>query len=242
MRINFFSDLHLEFGSQDLPDNGADIIVAAGDIGVSKQGVEWLKKLNKPVIYIAGNHEFYTCEYNQTLIDIREECIDSTVHFLENDVLIYQGVRFLGCSLWADLFSETDEAAEALGKSINDFRKIKYINRLFNQQDFSELYYFSKHWLENELAKPFDGKTIVVTHHAPTEWSWDNSKKRLKKIAYCNDLKHLFHKYAIEAWFHGHIHKPCDYQIAGARILCNPKGYVGRKVVDSFDENKIVEI
>ncbi len=242
MRINYFSDVHLEFGPQISPDNDADIIVAAGDIGIFKQGLKWLKKINKPVIYVAGNHEFYGYEYNQTLKMLREECKGTSIHFLENDTFIYKNIRFLGCSLWADLYLEGDEKANALGKTLNDFRKITYQDEAFNQRIFSTLHHSSKHWLETELAKNFDGQTIVVTHHAPTEWSWDDSKNRLKKIAYCTDLKYLFHEYEIEAWFHGHIHSPGDYRVAGARILSNPRGYVGRKVVDNFDHNKIVEI
>ena len=54
MRINYFSDIHLEFGSLGLPDNNADIIIAAGDIGVYDQGIEWLLSLKKPVVYVAG--------------------------------------------------------------------------------------------------------------------------------------------------------------------------------------------
>lgn len=242
MRINYFSDIHLEFGALKYPENDADIIVAAGDIGIFKQGLEWLQQLNKPVVYIAGNHEFYGYEYNQTLKMLREECKGSSIHFLENDSFIFNNVRFLGCSLWADLYLDGNKNAAALGKALNDFRKISYSDENFNPQLFSTLHYLSKKWLEDELAKPFDGKTIVVTHHAPTEWSWDNDRNKFKKIAYCTDLKYLFHEYDIAAWFHGHIHSVGDYRIAGSRILSNPRGYVGRKSVTEFDQNKIVEI
>jgi predicted phosphodiesterase len=242
VRINYFSDVHLEFGSQMLPDNDADIIVAAGDIGISKQGIEWLKQLKKPVIYVTGNHEFYNQEYNKTIKMFRKECAGSSIHFLENDTVIFKGTRFLGCSLWADLYLDGEKKAAALGKTLNDFRKIRFNDEAFNQKIFSKLHKISRQWLEKELAKPFEGKTIVVTHHAPTEWSWDDSRNKLKKIAYCTDLRYLFHEYPIDAWFHGHIHSPGDYRIAGARILSNPRGYVGRKVVNNFDQNKIVDI
>ncbi len=242
VRINYFSDIHLEFGPLDLPDNDADLIVAAGDIGIFKQGVDWLKSLKKPVIYVAGNHEFYSHEYKETLDAIREKCAGSRIHFLENNTFNFKGVRFIGCSLWADLFLEGEEKSEALGKTLNDFRKITYKKEPFNQKIFTKLHHRSKQWLEDELAKPYTGKTIVVTHHAPTEWSWDDSRNSLKKMAYCNDLKYLFHEYEIDAWFHGHIHTPGDYRIAGARILSNPRGYAGKKVVDTFDQNLIVDI
>ncbi|MDI1231535.1 MAG: metallophosphoesterase [Methylobacter sp.] len=242
MRINYFSDVHLEFGALEAPDNDADIIVAAGDIGVSTQGIDWLKALSKPVIYVAGNHEFYTQEYRQTLRLIRKQCEGSNVRFLENDSFIFQGVRFLGCTLWADLFVEGNEKAEALGKTINDFRKIQFADKPFDALLFSHLHQSSKTWLEQELAQPFSGKTVVITHHAPSLWSWNDAAYALKKLAYCSDLKPLLHEYEIAAWFHGHIHSQVDYRIAGARILCNPRGYFGTKVVSGFDQNRIVEI
>lgn len=242
MRINYFSDIHLEFGALDAPDNDADIIVAAGDIGINLQGVDWLKALNKPVIYIAGNHEFYAHEYQQTLQLIREQCAGSNVQFLENDCFVFQGVRFLGCTLWADLFVEGDKKAEALGKSLNDFRRIQFAEKSFDAMEFSQLHQHSRAWLEQELAQPFFGKTVVITHHAPSQWSWNESAYALKKLAYCNDLKSLLHEYEIAAWFHGHVHSSLDYRIADARILCNPRGYFGKKVVPGFDQNRIMEI
>jgi Icc-related predicted phosphoesterase len=164
------------------------------------------------------------------------------VRFLENDSFIFQGVRFLGCTLWADLFVEGIEKAEALGKTINDFRKIQFADMPFDAQLFSHLHQSSKTWLEQELAQPFSGKTVVITHHAPSLWSWNDAAQALKKLAYCSDLKPLLHEYEIAVWFHGHVHSPADYRIAGARILCNPRGYLGTKVVPGFDQNRIVEI
>ena len=242
MRINYFSDIHLEFGLLKAPDNDADIIIAAGDIGVGTQGADWLMALNKPVIYVAGNHEFYSGEYQQTLRLIRKQCEGGTVRFLENDSFIFQGVRFLGCTLWADLFVEGDKKAEALGKTLNDFKRIQFAEKSFNAARFSFLHQSSKTWLEQELAQPFSGKTVVITHHAPSLWSWNDSAHALKKLAYCNDMKPLLHEYEIAAWIHGHVHSQMDYRIAGARILCNPRGYAGIKVAPRFDQNRMVDI
>lgn len=242
MRINYFSDIHLEFGDLQAPNTDADIIVAAGDIGINRQGLEWLSTFDKPVIYVAGNHEFYGHEIRETLTVLREESANTDIHFLEQNKFVYKGIRFLGCTLWADLYAEGEEKAGDLGKTLNDFRKIKYTDQEFDTERFSSFFTRSKKWLEKELAQPFNGKTVIVTHHAPSQWSWNDSPNALKKLAYCNDLKPLFHENEISAWFHGHIHSPCDYRISGARILCNPRGYVGRKTVPEFDINKTVII
>lgn len=242
MRINYFSDVHLEFGDQELPETDADIVVAAGDIGIFNQGVAWLKAIDKPVIYVAGNHEFYRSEYNEVLSMLRQKCAGTRIRFLEKDEFVFQGVRFLGCTLWADLFIEGAEKAEFLGKGLNDFQKMMFDDDVFNEKQFTALFHESKAWLQSKLAEPFSGKTVVVTHHAPTEWSWIGTSNAVKKLAYCNDLKHLFHEYEIAAWFHGHVHNLGDYRIADARILSNTRGYIGRKEVEDFDINKTVDI
>jgi Icc-related predicted phosphoesterase len=242
VQINYFSDLHLEFGDQDKPETHADIIVAAGDIGVFNQGVDWLKSLNKPVVYVAGNHEFYNSEYHRVLDMLREQCLGTQIQFLEKNQFCFQGVRFLGCTLWADLFVEGEEKAERLGRVINDFRTITFADVAFTPVQFSALYHDSKAWLREQLSLPFSGKTVVVTHHAPTAWSWINTSNGIKKIAYCNDLKSLFHEFEIAAWFHGHVHNQGDYRIADARILSNTRGYIGRHPVKGFDINKVVKI
>ncbi len=242
MRINYFSDIHLEFGSLKRPDNNAEIIIAAGDIGIYDQGIEWLLALKKPVIYVTGNHEFYNHEYRDTLRMLKARCANTNIHFLENNTFKYNGVRFLGCSLWTDLFVEGAETAANLDKSLNDFRKIRFVDGMFNSEQFSKLHKHSLAWLEKALARPFKGKTIVVTHHAPTQWSWNDSPNAIKKLAYCNDLKSLFHGHDISAWFHGHTHNISDYRIEGARILSNTRGYAGHAEVAGFDLNKIVVI
>ena len=242
MRINYFSDVHLEFGEQCLPETDADIVVAAGDIGIFNQGVAWLKTIGKPVIYVAGNHEFYNSEYSTVLSMLRQECAGSNIHFLEKDQLIFQGIRFLGCTLWTDLFVDGEEKAIAIGKTLNDFRKIRFNEDAYNQTHFSALHQEAKTWLEMQLSQPYKGKTVVITHHAPTQWSWIDTPNALKKMAYCNDLKSLFHEFEIAAWFHGHVHNMGDYRIADARILSNTRGYVGRKTVAAFDINKVIDI
>lgn len=243
MRINYFSDIHLEFGALSIPNSKADIVIAAGDIGIGKQGIDWLKTINKPVIYIAGNHEFYTHEYRNTLTWLRAECANSNIYFLEKDSLIFQGTRFLGCTLWTDLLVGGEKKAQELATRLNDFRTIRFKDQPFDQNTFTQLHRRSLLWLENQLAEPFAGKTIVVTHHAPSRLSWqEGGNNETKKMAYCNRLEHLFSQYHISTWFHGHIHSLNDYEISGTRVLANPRGYFNRKEVAGFNVNKVVVV
>lgn len=241
MRINYFSDIHLEFGSVPRVSTDADVIVAAGDIGVGCQGLEWLKSLGKPVIYVAGNHEFYGHDRQEMLAELRAMSVGTDVYFLENDQLIFCNVRFLGCTLWTDLLVDWSRAAD-LAEILNDFNRITEAGQRFDMTCFSKIHRNSLNWLEAQLAVQASMKTIVVSHHAPTEWSWDGAFGAVKKLAYCNDLRYLFHRYDISAWFHGHVHCLCDYRVAGARVLNNPRGYVGKKLVEGFEIGRVVEI
>jgi len=242
VRINYFSDIHLEFGRLDRPETDADLVIAAGDIGIGRQGINWLKGIKKPVIYIAGNHEFYTHEYKRTLTMLRHTCAGSNIYFMEKDVLIMNDTRFLGCTLWTDLLIEGEKKANELGTRLNDFRNIKFKDGFFNKSIFTRLHRSSILWLENELEEPFEGKTVVVTHHAPLQKSWQEGNNELKKIAYCNLLNNLISKHDITVWFHGHIHSQNNYVYAGTRILSNTRGYKGRKEVVNFDQNKVIDI
>ena len=66
LKIQFFSDIHLEFRNFDISATDADVIAAAGDIGVGVQGIEWLQQCKKPIVYVAGNHEVDDYAINKT--------------------------------------------------------------------------------------------------------------------------------------------------------------------------------
>ncbi|MGX2030920.1 MULTISPECIES: metallophosphoesterase [Methylocaldum] len=242
MRIQYFSDIHLEFGSLETTATDADVVVAAGDIGVGLQALDWLKSFGKPVIYVAGNHEFYGQEYLFTLANLTSAASGTNVQFLEQRAWVYDGVRFLGCSLWSDLGGDDNDQLEELVSIVNDFRKIRYRTDALNAKSYRQLHWESREWLFAELAKPFPGKTVVVTHHAPTPWSWRDSPSQIKRHAYCNDLREVLHSFEIAAWFHGHTHAVSDYRCSGTRILCNPRGYFPNQLVSEFDPRKILEI
>ncbi|MBN2700031.1 MAG: metallophosphoesterase [Methylothermaceae bacterium] len=241
MRLHYFSDIHLEFGGMRLPKVDADVIVAAGDIGVGLQGLRWLSRQGRPVVYVAGNHEFYKHEHGTLLAQLELAALDGPVHFLENRSEVIDGVRFLGCTLWTDL-GGGDEDVAALADSLNDFHKIRFGNGPFRLEHYRMLHQASRDWLEKSLQIPFAGPTVVVTHHAPSFWSWDHRPSALNRFAYCNDLRELMYEHEITAWFHGHTHVARDYRCADTRVLCNPRGYFYQRLVDEFRPDGVIEL
>ncbi|HLF97444.1 MAG TPA: metallophosphoesterase [Methylococcaceae bacterium] len=242
MKINFFSDIHLEFGPMPLPLTDADIIVAAGDIGVGRQGVDWLRNSIVPVVYVAGNHEFYGGEYDETLRTLRRQAIGTPVNFLQNEYFILEDVRFLGCTLWTNLGDGEGGKLEDMRAIVNDFKQIRHGKRLLMLSDYILKHQASLAWLEEELSRPFHGPTVVVTHHAPLPNCWKGLSHSLKRFAYCNDLHELMERFDIPVWIHGHTHFLNDIVHDRTRVLCNPRGYNGQGLVKGFDPCLTIEI
>src|SRR5512143_2492902 len=71
VRLHVVSDLHLGVSGFDLPDTTADVIVLAGDIARPPDACAWARRLGKPVIYVAGNHEFYGGSVDGTIAALR---------------------------------------------------------------------------------------------------------------------------------------------------------------------------
>lgn len=129
MKIHLLSDIHLESGPYELPAGlDCDVIVAAGDIGVGLQGLEWLKTLGKPVVYVAGNHEYWSKRENPVdMFDLQDQlraaAAGSNVHYLENDAVVIDGVRFIGATLWTSYGDFHPELLDE-GKFMNDVHHI----------------------------------------------------------------------------------------------------------------------
>ncbi len=243
MKIQVISDVHLEFGSFDLPDKDCDLLIAAGDIGVGLEGLEWLQSLDMPVIYVAGNHEYWGYEMIGLQEDLKEASKGSNVRFLERGKATIDGVRFLGCTLWTD-FNECDDEdmMEDLKSIMNDFRYIAFGNGPITPEILMEINQDCVEWLQRELAKDYQGSTVVVTHHAPSKKSWPADPEDYLKFAYCNQLESVLKENQIDLWVHGHIHHTNDYKKHGTRVVCNPRGYKGHQTVENFDAAKIFKV
>jgi predicted phosphodiesterase len=76
MRIHVLSDLHLEMRrcSFVASEVDADVVVLAGDIHQHARGIEWAKSCYAgiPVVYVAGNHEFYRAGWETARSGSRE--------------------------------------------------------------------------------------------------------------------------------------------------------------------------
>lgn len=228
MKICIMSDLHKEMASSDRPPEKLpehDVVVLAGDISKGVDGIEWSDIFGPNRIYVAGNHEYYKCDYVQTLANMKTyKC------FLENRSVDIDGVRFFGCTLWTDyaLYGEVENAMQLASMCLNDHRVIMYQDRYWMPEDALEKHNESVKWLEEALdATPDTMPRVVVTHHCPhpnsvhQRWQGDPVTP-----AFCSDLTRIIEDNRIDLWIHGHTHDAHDYIVHGTRVICNPRGYM----------------
>jgi len=253
MRLNILSDLHLSLGALPPPENDADAVVVAGDVARPNEAVAWARALKKPVLYVAGNHEFYGGSIASTIAELKRLCAGSNVRVLDNDEVIFEGVRFLGATLWTDfrLFGDSEMRTMAIAQAlelIRDFSRIRAgeaDQRLFAPADSAALFDAHAAWLDRRLSEPHAGPTVVVTHHAPSPRSiHPRFADSPLNACFVSDAERLIDGGRVRLWIHGHIHDSFDYVLNGTRVVCNPRGYAKNGVNENakFDANFIVEI
>lgn len=255
MKIALCSDLHLEFAPLAASNSaGASILILAGDILVARDLVptedptsqragrqknyrdflHGVSRLYEHVVVVAGNHEFYHGYWNKSLSILRGEYAKyGNIHFLENTTVDIDGVVFIGSTMWTDLNRGCPVTEQAVKNGLNDYRLITYDGagyRKINPSDTVARHRWSKNYLKDMLAARPDKRFVVVTHTAPSSESIAPQYRNDQYMngAYFTDLSDvMIDNPQIELWVHGHTHTACDYTIAGTRVLCNPRGYVG---------------
>ncbi len=249
MRLHILSDLHQEFRPYQPREVEADVIILAGDTNTGLNGIRWAQKAfpNKPVVYIAGNHEWYGKNYHSHLKRMREAAKDSNVHFLENDVFEIDGVAFLGATLWTDLnyLGNVPLAMVDVRKGMNDFVKIRIEPdyRKLRPSDLVPIHQKTRAWLGQVLKRYAGQKTVVVTHHAisrksvPEMYANDPCQP-----AYTSELTGFILDHPSKLWIHGHIHVAFDYTIGDTRVRANPRGYPGETENNGFNPDLVMEV
>lgn len=251
MKIQLLSDIHLEMYPYQPEALPVDLVILAGDIHTKGRGIQWAAEtFSAPVLYIPGNHEYYQGHLDKTLAQMREEAAKTNgkVTLLERDRVVIGDVRFFGATAWTDFSSGGNRVFAAFDAEamMNDYKMIRATTkyRKLRPADLMRINEQTRDWLRCELATPFAGKTVVITHHAPTWLSipeWRVQSKDQLNPAYANrwEYEDYFDGEKVQLWLHGHIHNACDYTANGVRVVCNPKGYVdhfgGESLVNNFN-------
>ena len=253
MKLNILSDLHLSQGELALPANDADLVVLAGDIDRPAQAVAWASRLGNPVLYVPGTHEFYGGSIEGTTAQLKRLAQGTGIRVLDDESQLVGNVRFLGSTLWTDflLFGPgpaRQAATDAALRFMRDYSQIRLRDASphpFTPLDSAALFQRHATWLAGELAKPHDGPTVVITHHAPSRSSiHPRFAQSLINACFVSDAQHLLDGKRVRLWIHGHTHDSFDYVLNGTRVVCNPRGYARGATNENaaFDPDFMVEV
>lgn len=254
MRIQIFSDLHVDVvgGFEPRLAQGVDLVICAGDACEgAAQAMAVLRRhipLPTPIAMVLGNHEFY----GRAVAEERQAASTAAaalgIALLDDRAITIAGVRLIGATLWTDflLYGAAMQAASmrTAFDEMNDYRRIapqKDPWTRFMPQMTIAMHQTSLAVIEEALATPFAGPTVVITHHAPHAGSIHARFAHAPiNPAYVSDQSALIARYAPALWVHGHVHNSFDYLVGATRIVCNPRGYGDEN--PAFDPARVVEV
>jgi hypothetical protein len=270
MRLHLFSDLHLEFGPVSFPEEVtsgklAELVLLAGDIHVKRRAIKWAAAtFSQPTAMIGGNHESYQDSLFPMIAESRRQAIAVTkfrgepMRYLEREtwyLVANDGapVRILGATLWTDFELFGPEARlKSMAHAQEHFNDFLYVKvreaagqdkRRLNPADTILFHRRTVEFLAGELRQPFDGITIVMTHHSPSPKSLPPADRNDPLSAcYASALDSFIEAFQPNLWVHGHIHISNDYRIGQTRVVSNPRGYAKGRSNPDFDPALVIEI
>jgi hypothetical protein len=227
LRLQLVSDLHLELHEQNglqvpftaLP--GVDLVVLAGNVGGCMRGMEFARELKAPVLYVPGTREHGGLEVDQTTMVMKFEAINSRVKVLQNNSVVIGGVRFLGTTLWPDFGASVHPGRLAL--AMTPYADVRHKGHIIPYAALLWHHNCAVAWLAKKLAQPFNGPTVVVSHHPPHPKSIP-VQGPMDPVAQTNHARLTELMEAAALWLHGGVSAACDYRIGATRVVANPFG------------------
>lgn len=252
MNIQYASDLHLEFpeNRKFIRDNPllpvGDILILAGDIVPFVQidqlqdFFNYISDYFQTTWWIPGNHEYYHGDISEKSGTL-DESIRPNVHLVNNFSTTQDGVRFIFSTLWSMIRPVNQWQ---IWQGLNDFKLISNGRAKLSVDDFNGLHRDSLDFVSQELHSPFEGKTVVTTHHVPTLFHYPE-KYILDKLneAFAVELQELILDTQPDYWIFGHHHYNQEaFTLGRTQLLTNQVGYVQYKEHLLFQNDKIITI
>jgi Icc-related predicted phosphoesterase len=251
MRIQYCSDLHLEFdhNSRYLKKKPlqvcGDILILAGDIiplhdeFLNDSFFSFITDNYKQVFWVLGNHEFYYKDLTEfgksNNIQLRKN-----INVVNNIELEYENIRFVFSTLWTKISNINESNIE---QNVSDFANISSNNKRLKAIEYNRLHTEGFEFIQQSL-KTRNNKTIVVTHHLPSNLCNSSVHKNSNiNEAFCVDLTEYIENCNANFWIYGHSHfnqKPV--YIGKTILLTNQLGYVQSNEHGSFKHNAYISI
>jgi predicted phosphodiesterase len=235
LRIITYSDLHLEFGAGWTPPVEAtgDVMILAGDI-ITFQDYgpldQILQSWKKPVLYVTGNHEYYTrSPMSREDHKFRAWLAASHPHvtLLLDQAVAIDGVNFFGGTMWTDFDGADPLAMDTARAQMNDFRLIQNPDRTsFMPADAIALHQTFVTKLLSWFNQDLSGPRVVISHNAPvinpnTKFEGSPLRPAFNSL----DMLKVIADRQPALWVYGHTHECDDQTIGKTRIISNQRGY-----------------
>ena len=246
LRFALYDDLHTEFDdgkSESIwtppPNLPIDVFLFAGDIVTSPAKlaifaakVEREQPQSEAIIFVAGNHEFYSGhakfgdigyeKYRQALVPLEKS------HFLEQEThTLSDGTVVVGATMWTDLSNPRAEIYAHHVMKDYDIRIDHPPYRKIAPHDITNYHRKTLQFFHNVMESVDPQKTLVMTHHAPTHYGlYLEQGDPIEALdAYGAHLDSFISVWQPKLWAHGHTHKSIDYTIGDTHVMNNPRGY-----------------
>lgn len=256
MKIRYASDLHLEFMLRDMgmeaavaraledhTDDKDTVLVLAGDVVCGPEflisAMHHISPRFKHVVYVPGNHEYYHNDIQKwkSVVEVHAKQFPNlTFSTTEVEQAEIDGVRFIFGTLWGHGGHSLADRAR-VGWTLNDFSIIRNGGRRFTVPDMCEINQKHSKAIVDFLKVPFDGKTVVVTHHLPAEALCAERFGTDINGGFASREEYILNSdYGPDYWIFGHTHDTYDQMFHKTRVLCNPKGYPGEHRDNKFNQ------
>ena len=254
MRIQYASDLHLEFGenSKWLKEHplipSADILVLAGDIGYLGDDNyqkhpfwDWVSENFKQVIVVPGNHELYKYYdindlHEGVIIEVRPNV---KVHY--NDVIhLDEETDLIVSTLRAHI---PPSEAYLTERCVSDFTRIKNGQYRLSADRFNKEHARCRQFIKNAVDESNASTLIVATHHVPSfELMSSEFKNSSINGAFTVELGMFIAHSPIDFWIYGHSHRNIDKTIGNTQCVSNQLGYIFQNENQTFRANAVIEL
>lgn len=254
MKIQYASDLHLEFGEnskwlkQHPMEAIGEILLLAGDIGYLGDDNykhhpfwDWASDNFNRVIVIPGNHELYKFFDINELHEGWELEIRPNVKAHYNSVInLNNDVDVIVSTLWAKISPADSYLTE---RCVSDFKRICNGEYRLSSERFNEEHEKCLRFIERSVKGSKAKHVIVATHHVPSfELMSDEFKGSSINGAFTVELGRFIAESRIEYWIYGHSHRNINKRIGNTECLSNQLGYVFQNEHGSFNPKSIIEI
>ena len=161
--------------------------------------------------------------------------------------------RIVGATLWTDYAAGSPIRSDAMREArlvMRDHRMMMTAAdgpaRAVTPEDLLAWHEADRAGLVAALREPFDGPTVVMTHHVPDPSLIDEERFPRSPVtgAFAASMMDEIRGLAVDAWLYGHTHAGLEADVrtrhGHVSFLTNPRGAPGERFVP-FDPGRVID-